>query len=92
MLSRWPVQFKTVLFHSGIQMYSSLTMLFLTEQVWRPSWSTPGKSEQLPLALRWPDQPPTLQSQAAQVIDAQNWPAGHRCFGFIPLICSPQHI
>ena len=31
------------------------------------------ESEQLPLAVRWPDQPPTLQPQAARVIDAQSW-------------------
>ena len=42
------------------------------QQAWRPSWSTPVKSEQLTLAVRWPDQPPNLQPQAARVIDAQS--------------------
>ena len=38
---------------------ATLTLIVLeSEQAWRPSWSTPGKSEQLPLAVRWPDQPP----------------------------------
>ena len=37
-------------------------------------------SEQLPLAVRWPDQPPTQQLQAARVIDAQSWTALFRAF------------
>ena len=44
------------------------------------SWSTPGKSEQLPLAVRWLDQPPTLQLQAAQVNDALRWTALFQAF------------
>ena len=45
----------------------------ITKQARRPSWSTSGKSERLLLAVRWPEQPPTLQPQAAPVIDAQSW-------------------
>ena len=37
--------------------------------------ATPGKLEQFPLAVMWLDQPPTLQLQAARVIDAQSWTA-----------------
>ena len=57
-----------------------MTTVIKTEQARRPSWSTPGKSERLPLAVRWPDQPPTLQPQAARVIDAQSWTALFRAF------------
>ena len=35
------------------------------QKVSRPSWSTPGKSLRLPLAVRWLDQPPTLQLQSS---------------------------
>ena len=54
--------------------------LVWAEQAWRPSWSTPGKSERLSLAVRWPDQPPVLQPQAVRVIDAQSWTALFRAF------------
>ena len=50
---------------------------------WCPSWSTPGKSEQLPLAVRWPEQPPTLQPKTARVNDAQSWTALFRALSFI---------
>ena len=62
----------------GKHVYSSL--IKLTVQAWLPSWSTLGKSEQLPLTVRWPDQPPTLQPQSAQVNNAQSWTALFRAF------------
>ena len=38
------------------------------------------ESEQLPLAVRLLDQPPTLQLPAAQMIDAKSWTALFRAF------------
>ena len=32
-------------------------IIFLTKQACRPSWPTPWKSEQLPMAVMWSDQP-----------------------------------
>ena len=50
------------------------------EKALRPSWPISGKSERLPMAVRWQYQRPTLQLRAAQVVDAQSWIALFRAF------------
>ena len=49
--------------------------IFKTKQAWRSSWSTPWKSERLPLAVRRQYQPPTLHPLAAR---KSFWPAANR--------------
>ena len=50
-----------------------MTMDIKTGKAWRPYWPTPGKSERLPLAVRWQYQPPNLQPEASRVFWLIDW-------------------
>ena len=67
--------------YNSLQVMLIMLIIRYITEVWRLLWSTPEKSEQLPLAVRWPDQPPTLQPQSSSShIDAQSWTALFRAF------------
>ena len=77
--------YSVLLWETDILIYfiiNTMTLYYAKQwqSFWRPSWPTSRKSEQLPLEVRWPDQPPTLQPQVARVINAQSCTAMFRSF------------
>ena len=69
--------------HQNSQFYHAIVRFSFvkTEKAWRSLWPTLGKSERLSLDVRWQYQPPSLQLQAARVINVPSRTALFQAFG-----------